>query len=173
MLCYLEWWNSKVRIRYVTILLTLWSEIFSSFVNSLGLKKYTHTHTYTFFFRVCPLFFEIERFMGQVTLFLAFIEFCLGLSVLPSTLAIKAFLFKDSFHFCLLPPSPFLFYFLFLSNFFVFSCDGHPAYTRFTYMGSSFASYSSSTESRSTAWSRDTSFCGYTHSPLRPGYRSG
>ena len=132
-----------------------------------------HSYTHIFFFRVCPLFFEIERFMGQVTLFLAFIEFCLGLSVLPSTLAIKAFLFKDSFHFCLLPPSPFLFYFLFFSNFFVFSCDGHPAYTRFTYMGSSFASYSSSTESRSTAWSRDTSFCGYTHSPLRPGYRSG
>ena len=37
-LCYLEWWISRVRIRLIIILLTLWSEIFSSFDSSLGLK---------------------------------------------------------------------------------------------------------------------------------------
>ena len=146
----------------VTVLLTLWSEVFSSFDSSLGLKEYTHFY----FFLVCPpFFFEKDYFMGQFPYFWLLLNFCLGLSVLPSALAIKAFLFKASFHFCLLPPSPLFF--------FNFSFFGYPTYTRFTYMGPSFARYSPSTESRSTAWSRDISFCRYTHSPLWPGYRSG
>ena len=82
--------------------------MFLSSDSSLRLKKYT-----LFFLSMPPLFFEKDYFMGQFPYFWLLLNFCLGLSVLPSALAIKAFLFKASFHFCLLPPSPFSFTFFF------------------------------------------------------------
>ena len=106
-LCYLEWWISRVRIRLIIILLTFWSEIFSSFDSSLGLK------CVFFFWQTRPLFLWKRLFLESILLIFGFFWILLRVANLAPSPSYIIFLFSKlffTFAFCLLP---FPFYFLF------------------------------------------------------------
>ena len=132
-----------------------------------------HSHTF-FFSEVRPLFFEKRTLHGPShSLFGSYriLSRVVSIALNPNY---KSFPFQRFFSLLPFASFPFsLLLSLFLSDFFVFSCDGHPMYTRFTHMGPSFARYTPSTESRPAAWSWHSSFYGHAHSHLRFYHRSG
>ena len=127
----------------------------------------------TVFFLPCNLFLDNDYLSSQFYSFLAFLEFCLGLPILPLTLAILDFSFQSPFTFTFgLLLSLFTFPFS-LKAFFAFFCHGWSTYSRFVRMGSRTTSRTSRADSRSQDWGRHPPICRYAHPYLWVGYRNG